>query len=113
MTIGTGETVETVELEDQEELKRLEEERDARKVERLNQIEKNKVRFYKYKELLENVKGIELIGYNEVERRSFKNILVKLNKYWPYSRELTLDILQKENAQLRKDIEEIKELIKK
>ena len=66
-----------------------------------NQIEKNKVRFYKYKALLENVKGIELIGYNEVERRSFKNILVKLNKYWPYSRELTLNILQKENMVVR------------
>lgn len=66
-----------------------------------NQIEKNKARFYKYKELLEKVKGVELVEYNSVERRSFKNILVKLNEHWPYSREVTLSILQNENMIVR------------
>ncbi|ULC60558.1 aminotransferase class I/II-fold pyridoxal phosphate-dependent enzyme [Flaviramulus sp. BrNp1-15] len=66
-----------------------------------NQIKKNKARFYKYKELLENVKGIDLVEYDSTERRSFKNILVKLNKKWPYSREFTLKILQKENMVVR------------
>jgi dTDP-4-amino-4,6-dideoxygalactose transaminase len=66
-----------------------------------NQIKKNKARFYKYKELLENVKGIDLVEYDSIERRSFKNILVKLNEQWPYSRELTISILQKENMVVR------------
>jgi dTDP-4-amino-4,6-dideoxygalactose transaminase len=65
------------------------------------QIEKNKLRFYKYKDLLEKVKGMELIEYDSVERRSFKNILVKLNAHWPYTREATLNILQKENMVVR------------
>ncbi|MCK0109019.1 aminotransferase class I/II-fold pyridoxal phosphate-dependent enzyme [Flavobacteriaceae bacterium S0825] len=65
------------------------------------QIKKNKLRFYKYKELLEKVEGIDLIEYDSVERRSFKNILVKLNSQWPYSREVTLKILQKENMVVR------------
>ncbi len=65
------------------------------------QIEKNKLRFYKYKKLLEKVKGINLIEYNSLERRSFKNILVKLNEHWPYSRDITISILQKENMVVR------------
>ncbi|GAA4976090.1 DegT/DnrJ/EryC1/StrS aminotransferase family protein [Algibacter aquimarinus] len=66
-----------------------------------NQIEKNKERFYRYKELLKKVKGIDLVEYNLVERRSFKNILVKLNNFWPYNREETLVFLQKENMVVR------------
>ncbi|HYG49864.1 MAG TPA: DegT/DnrJ/EryC1/StrS family aminotransferase, partial [Flavobacteriales bacterium] len=65
------------------------------------QIENNKKRFYTYRELLKDVKGIELVEYATHERRSFKNILVKLTAEWPYTREETLLILQKENMVVR------------
>jgi dTDP-4-amino-4,6-dideoxygalactose transaminase len=66
-----------------------------------DQVERNKKRFYKYEELLREVEGMDLVKYSEQERRSFKNILVRLNDKWPLTREETLDILQKENMVVR------------
>lgn len=51
--------------------------------------------------MLEQIEGIDLIGYSSSERRSFKNILVSLNEKWPFTREETLIILQKENMVVR------------
>jgi dTDP-4-amino-4,6-dideoxygalactose transaminase len=65
------------------------------------QIARNRQCFLTYKELLSSVKGIELVEYSFQERRSFKNILVRLNKHWPLTREETLLILQRENMVVR------------
>ena len=61
------------------------------------QIIRNRKRYHLYYELLEPIKGLEIIRYDEVEKRGFKNILVKLNEQWPISRKDTLDILHAEN----------------
>lgn len=65
------------------------------------QIEKNKKRFLKYKNELATVDGITLVEYSLNEKRSFKNILVRLEKNWPLSRELTIQILHSENMIVR------------
>jgi len=65
------------------------------------QIERNKARFLKYKSELAGIDGIELMEYSMIEKRSYKNILVRLKKEWPISRELTLKILQAENMVVR------------
>jgi len=66
-----------------------------------DQIERNKARYQKYLYELENIKGITVVRYNEDETRGFKNILIKLTKEWPISRECTLDILHAENILAR------------
>lgn len=66
-----------------------------------DQVKKNKKNFYKYKVLLEDIEGMELVEYSEKERRSYKNILVKLNEKWPLTRDETLKILQEENMVVR------------
>jgi dTDP-4-amino-4,6-dideoxygalactose transaminase len=65
------------------------------------QVARNQDRFLKYKELLEGISGVELVEYSMLEKRSFKNILIKLNEKWTLSRELTLKILQAENMVVR------------
>jgi dTDP-4-amino-4,6-dideoxygalactose transaminase len=65
------------------------------------QIERNKARFLKYKDELAGIEGITLMEYSLAEKRSFKNILVRLGKGWPVSRDLTLKILQAENMVVR------------
>lgn len=65
------------------------------------QIERNKARFLKYKTELAGIRGISLVEYSLEEPRSFKNILVRLEKDWPVSRELTIRILQAENMVVR------------
>lgn len=63
-----------------------------------HQVERNKHRYMHYKRLLEYVPGIELLAFNEKERCSYKNIVVRLTSEWKLSREVTLSILQAENA---------------
>ena len=65
------------------------------------QIERNKARFLKYKTELAGIPGIRLMEYSLAEKRSFKNILVRLEKEWPLSRSLTIKILQAENMVVR------------
>lgn len=65
------------------------------------QIERNKERFLKYKKELGGVAGITLLEYSMKEKRTFKNIIVKLEKEWPISRDLTIKILQAENMVVR------------
>jgi len=66
-----------------------------------SQVDRNRERYHVYCELLEPIKGLEIVKYDETERRGFKNILVKLNDQWPISREDTLDILHAENMLAR------------
>ncbi len=66
-----------------------------------DQIIRNKDRFLKYKEELSSITGITLMEYSLEEKRSFKNILVRLEESWPLSRDLTIKILQAENMVVR------------
>lgn len=65
------------------------------------QVNKNKERFLNYQDLLKNILGIELVEYSFKEKRSYKNILVKLNSDWKLSREMTINLLQAENMIVR------------
>lgn len=65
------------------------------------QIEINKRKYLKYKKLLKTIPEVELVEYNESEKRSFKNILVKLTDRWPLERELTIQLFQAENMVVR------------
>lgn len=66
-----------------------------------DQIIRNRKRYQAYCDYLEPVVGIEIVKYDEIEIRGFKNILVKLNDRWPISRQDTLDILHAENMLAR------------
>jgi len=65
------------------------------------QIIHNRKHYHVYCDLLEPIKGLEIVRYDEVEKRGYKNILVKLNDQWPISRKNTLDILHAENMLAR------------
>ena len=58
-----------------------------------HQIERNKQHYYQYKKLLSEIKGLELVEYDESEKRTFKNIMVGINDRWRFSRDETLEIL--------------------
>jgi len=65
------------------------------------QIERNKKRYFKYKQELESLEGIDLVEYNENEVRSFKTILIRFNDKWNIPREETIRIMHKENMLVR------------
>jgi len=65
------------------------------------QISRNIERYKQYCLKLEEVAGIEVVNYDESEKRSYKNILVKLNESWPVSRENTIKIMHAENLLVR------------
>ncbi|MDX1948973.1 MAG: aminotransferase class I/II-fold pyridoxal phosphate-dependent enzyme [Rickettsiales bacterium] len=66
-----------------------------------SQIEKNKLRYLLYKSELSKVKGLELVNYDESEKRSYKTILIKLNQDWGISRDDTIKLMHKENMLVR------------
>lgn len=66
-----------------------------------DQIVRNRKRYHAYCELLEPIAGLEIVKYDEIEKRGFKNILVKLDYKWPISREDTLNVLHAENMLAR------------
>ena len=66
-----------------------------------NQLLRNRGRYELYCELLEHINGIEIVRYNENEKRGYKNILVELTDSWPVSREETIQILHAENMLVR------------
>lgn len=65
------------------------------------QVEKNKQRYFKYKQELQNIKGIELVEYNEKEKRSFKTILIKISDEFGISRDDLIKLMHKENMLVR------------
>jgi dTDP-4-amino-4,6-dideoxygalactose transaminase len=65
------------------------------------QIKINKDKFLKYKEVLKSIPEVELVEYSLIERRSFKNILVKLNDNWPLERDITIKLFHAENMIVR------------
>ena len=66
-----------------------------------SQITRNKARYNIYCHLLSPIEGLNIVPYNQTEKRGYKNILVELNEHWPIAREATLKILHSENMLAR------------
>ena len=54
-----------------------------------------------YQEHFKDIAGLEVIPYAENEKRNWKTCLVKINSEWPFTRDLTLKILNAENINAR------------
>ena len=65
------------------------------------QIERNRERYYTYKDLLSTVQGIRLVEFDERYCVGYKNIVAELLDDWPLSREDTISILNAENILVR------------
>jgi len=65
------------------------------------QVELNRRRYERYKTGLASVPGLRLVAFDESERNGYKNIVVELLGDWPISRELTLELLHKDNLLCR------------
>ncbi|WP_160060479.1 DegT/DnrJ/EryC1/StrS family aminotransferase [Psychromonas sp. L1A2] len=65
------------------------------------QIERNKARYYLYKQLLKTLPSVTLVEYDEQEARGYKNILIKLEDNWPLSRQETLTLMHQDNILAR------------
>ncbi len=57
------------------------------------QVERNRERYYAYKELLSSIPSLRLLEFDENHQTGFKNIVVELLDEWPLSREETIQIL--------------------
>ena len=66
-----------------------------------NQVKRNLARYREYQHELSTINGMELLKYQENERRTFKNTIVKLNDSWPLSRDDTIKLFHKENMLVR------------
>jgi dTDP-4-amino-4,6-dideoxygalactose transaminase len=66
-----------------------------------DQIVRNKTRHLAYRELLRPIEGLDVLPYDETEKRGYKNVLARINSTWPLSRENTLRILHAENLLAR------------
>jgi len=66
-----------------------------------NQIERNRQRHLRYHQFLSPIRGLDVIPYDEIEKRGYKNVLVRLNASWPLTRDLTLQVLHAENMLAR------------
>lgn len=66
-----------------------------------DQLKRNRQRYKLYQGLLSEIEGIKLIEYDEKEVRSYKNILVRLNESWPYTRNETVELLNSDNLLAR------------
>jgi dTDP-4-amino-4,6-dideoxygalactose transaminase len=65
------------------------------------QISRNRARYHEYVSLLAPISGLDIVHYDESERRGFKNILVRINEQWPLSRAHTITLLHAENMLVR------------
>lgn len=65
------------------------------------QVAHNKSIYFTYQEGLKDIEGLKLIEYNQLERRSFKNILIELEDSWPIPREILIELMHKENMVVR------------
>lgn len=66
-----------------------------------DQIERNRGRYFAYKNLLSGIKGLRLVKYDEQQVRTFKNILVELTEDWSLDRAQTIELLHAENLLVR------------
>lgn len=71
----------------------------------LNQIEEqvahNRSIYRAYQEALAKTPGLQLLAFNEAQRTSYKNIVVKLNYDWPMPRDYTVQLLNAEGVLAR------------
>jgi dTDP-4-amino-4,6-dideoxygalactose transaminase len=65
------------------------------------EVAQNRARYHRYVRNLKNIAGLEIVPFDESERNGYKNIMVKLTPEWPLSRDLTLQLLHKENMLCR------------
>ena len=65
------------------------------------QVSRNRDRYRLYQKLLPQVSGVTLLQFDESEKTSFKNIVIRLNDSWPLSRDKTIEILNLEGALVR------------
>ena len=65
------------------------------------QVERNRERYYAYKRLLETVRGVRLVEFDERFKAGFKNIVVELTPEWPLSRAHTIAALNAEGVLTR------------
>lgn len=65
------------------------------------QVERNRERYYAYKRLLETVRGVRLVEFDERFKAGFKNIVVELTPEWPLSRAHTIAALNAEGVLAR------------
>ena len=61
-----------------------------------DQVQRNIVRYRAYQSELDDVHGIDLLQFDESQKCSFKNIVVKLSDEWPLDQDSTVKLL---NAQ--------------
>jgi len=64
-------------------------------------VERNRARYVAYRDRLDGLPGIVPREFDPAEQTSFKNVLVRLDDDWPFSRDDTLAILQAEGALAR------------
>lgn len=65
------------------------------------QIERNRERYYAYRDYLESVPGIRLVKFDENYKAGYKNIVAELIDEWPLGRAQTIEILNAENVLAR------------
>lgn len=65
------------------------------------QVEKNKGRYYVYKQGLESLPGVRLLEFDESLQSGYKNIVVELTQAWPLSRAHTIKLLNAERVLAR------------
>lgn len=60
------------------------------------QIKHNREIYYMYYRLLNFIPGLTLLEFDESERSSFKNIVVRLDSDWPLDRNTTVELMNSE-----------------
>lgn len=65
------------------------------------QVERNRRRYYRYRNELAGIPGLRLLEFDESERCAYKNIVVELLDAWPIPRGMTLELLHKDNLLCR------------
>ena len=65
-------------------------------------VNHNRSIYYKYKRRLGLIPGIKLLGFNEGEQTSFKNIVAMVNADFPFTRDQLVELLNQERILARK-----------
>jgi dTDP-4-amino-4,6-dideoxygalactose transaminase len=65
------------------------------------QITTNIERYNCYINTINKIQGLSIVEYDEKEKRGYKNILMKLEYEWPFTREETLKLMHSDNMLAR------------
>jgi dTDP-4-amino-4,6-dideoxygalactose transaminase len=66
-----------------------------------DQVERNRLRYRAYRQLLAAVPGVRLVEFSESEPTAYKNIVIELLDEWPLPRAATVALLNAENVLAR------------